>query len=724
MKWMKVEQTAPSKEGTVVLVSALLWFLTLATFLPALRNDFVNYDDPLYVTSNPHVQSGLSSEAFRWAFLSSHASNWHPVTWLSHMLDWQLFGARSWGHHLSSALLHSCNAVLLFLLWRRLTGAFWPALAVAILFGVHPLRVQSVAWVAERKDVLSGFFFLVALLAYTAYVQHKVSQAGESLGDGTQQPGVGSASAAAGASRCGSKFLCYGLALFSFALALMSKAMVVSLPVILLLLDYWPLRRLSPPQVQFLPVTMRVGQLVWSQRLWRLVLEKVPFFLLAAAVGIVTILVQQSGGAIRSLARFPVWVRLEGALVSYSAYLGKFFYPVPLAAFYPHPGSWKAGVVLGCLGLLVAIFLAAVVWRRKFPYLLAGWLWYIAMLLPVIGLVQAGGQFIADRYTYLPLIGLCIMLVFGARDLGRHYKYHRFVFAAAGAAIALACMLVSWWQIGFWADSETLFRRALAVTPDNALARLNLGVALGEKHKPGAVEQLQAALRLVPGDPDLQRTVGNAFLAIGHPEEAIAPLAESLALEPQRADAHLLLGRALEATGDLDEALGQYREAARLNPHLADARADLGVALFRKAQFQESAAEFREVLKSRPASAEAHDNLGLALAALGQGDEAMSQYRQALKLRPNSADVHNHAGLLLRQQRRLDEAILEFQKALQIDPKNVDAQVNWGVVLYNKGLTDEAIGHFEQALRLDPTHAQARKNLEALLARKSGTGNK
>ncbi len=720
-----------SSQPNEPLLCLLLFLVVLAVFLPSVRNDFVNYDDPAYVTANDHVKGGLKWEGLWWAFTSTEESNWHPVTWLSHMLDCRLFGLRSWGHHLTSVLFHTLNTVMLFWLLRSLTGALWQSLVIALLFGVHPLRVQSVVWIAERKDVLSACFFMSALLAWIRpkiqgpNFRAQAPTSGDGAVDSTGHgPNFATHSAA---SVPGSlRGLCsrwYWLTLLLFALGLMSKPSVVTLPLVLLLLDYWPLRRLQDARSVRLPLdTQAPGHRSWQRVFWGLVLEKLPFFVLAAAASAITLWVQQSGGAIRSLERLPLTLRLEGALVSYGRYLLKFFYPVNLSVFYPYPAAWLLWQVLMALLALGAISVLVVILRRKHPYLFIGWLWYLITLLPMIGLVQAGAQSMADRYTYISLIGIAIMLVHGAYDLTCRWSWHRVLLAAVSVVLLATCAGLTRWQIGFWTDSETLFRRALAVTSDNPLARLNLGVALAEKGKPGAAAELQAALALVPDDPDLQRTVGRALVVTGHPAEAVGPLQASVVAEPDRADAQLLLGRALEGAGRLEEAIIHYREAARLDPQLADAQADLGVALFRKGDFEESAARFRETLKLRPTSSEAHDNLGLALSRSGRLDEALSEFGEALRLKPSSADVHNHLGLVLRQMHRLDEAIAQFQQALTLMPTNAEAQVNWGVVLYNQGRSDEAIAHFREALRLDPNHAQARKNLETLLARKRASG--
>jgi Flp pilus assembly protein TadD len=683
---------------------SLLVLTVMVVFLPALQNDFINYDDPEYVTDNPHVQNGLTWEGIRWAFVTTAASNWHPLTWLSHMADRQFFGPKSWGHHLSSVILHALNTGLLFLVLRAMTGALWRSLLVACLFGLHPLHVQSVAWVAERKDVLSTLFWMLTLWAYGSYVTKSTLRNGPLQA----QPSA--------PRRELPRIFWYSLALGFFALGLMSKPMVVTLPFVLLLLDYWPLGRFElSPAMGSSPPSFRQRK----SALWNLTLEKIPFFVLAAAASTVTFLVQKDSGALRRLSGLSSLVaRVDNALISYCRYLGKFFYPLKLAAFYPYSGAWPAIQVAFATGLLLAVS-AAVVWLgRRRPYLLVGWLWYLGTLVPAIGLVQVGAQSIADRYTYVPLIGVLLMLVWGTYDVAGQWHYRRNALAIAGIVALLICTAITRWQIGFWKDSETLFRRALAVTPDNALARLNLGVALGEKGRPEALAELNAALRLVPDDPDLQFTVGNAMVAVGYPREAIIPLQESLAVDPRRAECHLILGKALEKTGLLDEAIFHYRQAVGLKPELIDAYNDLGLALCNKAQFGEAIDQFKQALKLDPKSPKIHNFLGFALGQAGRTDEAISEFRYAIKIKPDFAEAYSRLGVVFLIAGKFDEAIQQFRGAIALKPGYADAYVNLGVALYNKGDLDGAADQYRLALALEPSNALAQKNLELVLSKK------
>jgi Flp pilus assembly protein TadD len=634
------------------LVAAMLALVTLALYWQATHHDFINYDDDDYVTSNVHVQNGLTLESVKWAFFNPASANWHPVTMLSHMLDCQLFGLKPWGHHLTSLLLHTFNTVLVFLLLHRMTGALWRAALVAALFAWHPLHVESVVWVAERKDVLSTFFGLLTLLFYVRYAQSE-----------TQNSKL--------------KTQNYLLSLFVFALGLMSKAMLVTWPFIMLLLDYWPLQRITGDKWQ---VT----------KFLRLVREKIPFFALAAAASAVTLVVQQQGGAVMAVESFPFGERVENALISYCRYLGKMFWPTNLAVFYPHPGYWPLDEVLLAVLFLGGISVLLFVQRWRYPFLLMGWLWFVGMLMPVIGLVQVGGQAMADRYTYLPSLGLFILTIWGVYEMTRRWRYHEIALSVAGSAAIILCLGVTWRQLGHWQDSETLFRHALAVTQNNYVAHNNLGLALEKK---------------------------------GQTEEAIYQYQEAIRLTPDFAEAHNNLGIALGERGQIDEAVNQFQQALRLKPDNAEVHNNLGAIFYQKGQIDEAMSQFQEALRLTPDNLNAHNNLGNAFGTKGQTDEAISQFREVLRLAPGFAEAHNNLGIALKERGQIDEAVNQFQEALHLKPDNAEFHNNLGASLYQKGRTDEAIGQFQEALRLKPDYAQASYNLaRALEFKKSSNG--
>ncbi len=503
---------------------ALLALVTIAVYWPAMRCDFVALDDPDYVTSNVHVQSGLNPESVEWAFVNPVSSNWHPLTVLSHMLDCQLFGLKPWGHHLTSVLLHTINTILVLLLLCRLTGAVWRSVLVAALFGLHPLHVESVAWVAERKDVLSTFFCLLALWTYGRFAEQSKIQ-----GDQTKR--------------------FYGLTLVFFALGLMSKAMLVTLPCVFLLLDYWPLERFK------------------QNRAWPLVKEKIPFFVLAAVASVVTFVVQNQAGSVITVEGIPLGARVGNALISYCRYLGKFFWPTNLAVYYPHPGYWPLEKVLLAGAFLCGISLLLFVKRRRYPCLLMGWLWFGGTLVPVIGLVQVGDQSMADRYTYIPSLGLLILVIWGAFELTKRLSFQKIALSLSGAGVIIACCVLTRQQLGYWSDSEALFQHMLEVTKDNYMAYNMLGSYLGTR---------------------------------GQTDRAIGQFQESIRLKPDYADAHFNLGIALSNKGQTDEAISQYREAIRLKPDYADSHYNLGVALFKNGQFDEAMGQYQEAVRLKP----------------------------------------------------------------------------------------------------------------------------
>ncbi len=555
----------------LVLVCAGLFGLVVWTFLPAIHNEFINFDDDVYVTGNAHVQAGLSFATVSWAFSNIDASNWHPLTWLSHAADFQFFGLNPRGHHLTSVLLHAVNAVLLLLALHKLTGAFWRSLFVAAIFGLHPLRVESVAWVAERKDVLSTLFGLLALLTYADYAK-KFS---------AKNP------------KCK---IYYGLALLFFACSLMSKPMLVTLPFLLLLLDCWPLNRFRREPVK---------NLLW---------EKIPFFLLAAASCFVTFIAQKRGGAMDLLAAMPLSARCENAIVSYGRYLLHFFWPEKLSVFYPVVDHWPVKIVLACAALLAVITVGVIVARRTRPYLLAGWLWFLGTLTPVIGLVAVGEHSMADRYTYFPLTGILIIIAWSAVEFSHRWRFQTIGLSVLGAAIIVTCIFLTRQNIGYWKDSETLFRRAIAVTGDNYSAHCNLGNALmSQGHAAEALGEFQIAAKLKPGSSENLCNVGVALAGLGRMDEATAEFNLAVKSNPDNGLAHQNLGMALEQNGRLDEATREYETAIRLMPGYAPAHNSLGVAFAKQNKLDEAIEQFQMAVRLDPNLIPAQNNLKMAL---------------------------------------------------------------------------------------------------------------
>ncbi len=587
----------PASRLPIWLITTALMLVTIALFWPATRCDFINFDDNVYVTENPHVRSGLSWAGVKWAFGNTEqAVFWAPLMWLSHQLAWQLFGPDPWGHHLINILLHAANTALVLLVFQRMTGATWRSLVVAAIFGLHPLRVESVAWVTERKDVLSAFFGLLTLLFYARYTRTKATlNPLSSVALAKEDQPLGAAKRSGDGST-----LNYSLALFFFALGLMSKPMLVTWPFVLLLMDYWPLKRFAICDLRF--------------AIFRLVFEKLPFFILAAVMSVVTFVAQQRGGAVATIENIPLAARIGNALISYCRYLGNFFRPTELAVYYPRPGNWPIAEVLLAGGLLLCITVLCVVARRRYPFLLTGWLWYVGTLVPVIGLVQVGDQAMADRYTYIPSVGLLILVVWGAHELTRRWQYQATGLLLAAMAATVFCIKLTQRQLGYWRNSETLFRHALEVTQNNYFAHNNLGDALEEKGRMDeAISQFQEAIRLNPGFANVRYNLGTTLLKLGQTDAAIGQLQEAVRLNPDFAKAHYNLGHAFLRKNQIDEAIRQFQEAIRLNPDYAEAHNNLGTALGMKGQIDEAIGQFQEAIRLNPDDAKARSNLAHAL---------------------------------------------------------------------------------------------------------------
>jgi tetratricopeptide (TPR) repeat protein len=573
-----------------------LVLLVLAVHGRVVANDFVDFDDPGYVTQNFQVLQGLSWSGMRWA-ISTHAeANWHPLTWLSHMLDVELFDLASAGHHATSLLLHAANAWLLFQLLRRWTASEGAAFCAAALLGTHPLHVESVAWISERKDVLSGFFFLASLSAYTAYAQR------------------------GGIAR-------YLGSLLLFALGLCSKPMVVTLPCVLLLLDWWPLRRAMSA---------------------KLALEKLPFFLLSAASCLVTLLVQRSAGAVSAGGDFALGARVENALVSYARYLGKIFWPSGLSAFYPHRAAmgeqpWSGGVLVACAVLLVAITIACLGLCKRRAHATVGWLWFLGTLVPAIGLVQVGLQSMADRYAYIPSIGIYWTVVLLAREA----PVARRTLLALFAAVLVACSALTWRQIGFWKDSATLARRALAVTQDNWMAHQILGmVHLREGDLEQASRQFEAALAIFPGTAIAHNNLGTLKSQAGAKAEALAHFREALRIDPSFAEAHNNIASLLGEIGNAEEAEEHFRRALEIEPNHAEAHNNYAALLGNLGRVEEAIEHLEAVLRIDPLHAGAHLNLGVAYTRRGDAGKARESFEAAKRLDPDG-EVGRTASALL-----------------------------------------------------------------------------
>ncbi|HWP64826.1 MAG TPA: tetratricopeptide repeat protein [Candidatus Limnocylindria bacterium] len=592
-------------------IAALLALGTAALFSPALDADFVLYDDPEYVTDNPVVRAGLSADGVRWAFTTFHAANWHPLTWLSHMLDATLYGDAAWGHHLTSVLLHAAATALCYLVFAGWTGAVGRSLLVAALFGAHPLRVESVAWVAERKDVLAAFWWMATLLAYGAWVRRPSA-------------------------------VRYGAVLLGFACGLLAKPMVVTLPFVLLLLDAWPLCR---------PLGAR------------LVTEKLPLLVLSAAGSVVTFVAQREGGAVVPLESLGLLQRLAGAAVAYATYLWMTVWPVNLAVLYPlRPIG--APEVIGSLAVLGGVSALALRPALRAPAPAVGWLWFLGTLVPVIGLVKVGQQALADRFTYLPQVGLFVAAVWW---LGERLGARAGV--AVGALAVAAASAGTLRQLAVWQDSVTLFRHALAVTGDNPTAETNLAAAL---------------------------------LELGRLDEARPHAERAVARAPGSAEAWITFGRARIQGGDVDGARAAFETASRLDPHDARAHYNLGVVAAEQGRIADAIASYERAIAEWPTYFNAYNNLGNALAAADRLEEAEAALREAVRLDPASPSARANLAIVLERRGRSAEAIAAYRAALALAPNEPMLWFNLAAALSGTGQRAEAIEALEHALRLAP----------------------
>lgn len=649
-------------------VCVLLVVAVFLVFGQTLRHGFVNYDDDQYFYSNLHVKAGLTWSGVMWAFQTGYASNWHPLTWLSLMLDAQLFGPGAAGPHLTNVILHAASTVLLFLWLRRMTGAQWRSALVAALFAVHPLHVESVAWVSERKDVLSGLFFMLTLLMYARHVEK------------TPMPKAK---------------VFYGLALLFFALGLMSKPMLVTLPLVLLLLDFWPLKRFEYSTIS------------------RLLLEKLPFFALSAASCVATVLAQRE--AVRSMV--PLADRLGNAAVSCVTYIVQMVLPEHLAVFYPYPSSLPVWPTAGAGAWLFSMTLLAFWSARKVPFFLTGWLWYLGMLVPVIGLVQVGGQSHADRYTYLPQIGLYLILAWGVNGLTVSWRLRREWVGVAAGGMMVVLMVCAWKQTACWRDGGTLWRHALACTSGNYTAHNNLGLVLAAQGRTAeAVRHYQKALEIYPDYAEANINLGRMFLDEGRLEEAGRYFQRAIEIKPGSAEAHNDLGILLAAQGKPAGAVEQYQKAIELNPELAETYNNLAILLASQGRFAEAARQYQKTLELKPDYADAHNNFGILLARQGRFAEAMEHFQKALEIRGNTAEAHDDLGRLLVSLDQVAAAVQQYQKALELKPDYAEAHYNLGSALAQLGNLPLAIGQWEQALRIMPDNAATHDSLGLALA--------
>jgi tetratricopeptide (TPR) repeat protein len=632
----------------VLFVSLCLIVAIIIAYAQASNFDFVDFDDGSYITENSHVQEGLTVESIIWAFTAFHSANWHPLTWFSHMLDCQLYGLNPMGHHWTNVQFHIANTLLLFFIFFKMTGALWRSAFVAALFALHPLHVESVAWVSERKDVLSTFFGLLMIIAYYRYV----------------------------------KLPClknYMLVIILFSLGLMAKPMLVTFPFVLLLLDYWPLKRFklinNGAQPDGTPVFVR-------QPSFRLVLEKVPLFIMVVISSILTFLAQQSENALVPLESLSVKTRIANALISYISYVLKAVWPRNLAVYYPHPVDtlpfWQ---ICGAALLISTACIWAIRTSKKYPYIAVGLFWYLGTLLPVIGLVQVSDQAMADRYTYIPLIGLFIIVAWGVSDLLVKWHYRKIFFGVSVVIILSALTARTFSQASHWRNTITLFENAVKVTENNYRALNNLGNALVDK---------------------------------GKYDEAVLHFTEAIRINPQKTDARNNLASVLFLQGNADEAIIYYNEILNTHPQETDTRNNLANVLFSQGKPNEAIFHYNKILQTNSEYADVHCNLAYVLSTQGRFEEAELHYREALRIDPKYLKAHYNLGNILINQGKIKEAVAHFAEAIRISPDYAEAYNKIGLILFQQGKFNKAKVFFSKAIQIDPNYSETRKNLEIL----------
>jgi protein O-mannosyl-transferase len=613
-----------------IIICIFLILSTFSVYSQVQDHEFINYDDHTYITENLNVQAGLTGKSVKWAFTTFYASNWFPMTWLSHILDYQLYGLHPKGHYLTNLFLHISSVLILFIVLFRMTGALWQSGFVAAMFALHPINVQSVAWIAERKNVLSTLFWLITIWTYIRYAE---------------KPSIKR----------------YGFVFLFFALGLMSKPMLVTLPFVLLLLDYWPLGRLKLEQKRGDKKITEKHRGNKSEIL-RLVLEKIPLFLLVVLASIATIIAQKSGGALRPMDFISLSARLNNALFSYSLYLQKMIWPSGLSVFYPHPENalpfWQGFLSLSLLTLFTAVVIRL---ARRAPYLIVGWFWYLGTMFPVIGIIQVGGQAIADRYAYVPLIGIFIIIAWGLPELMAGWRYKKKALSILVGILIPALAIVTWTQVGYWKNTFTLFKHATTVVdnryPGAALIYNNLGLSLYKK-------------------------------------------------------------------GQFSDSFAQYKIATKINPSYHEPYINIGNILLEQKKAEEAIDYFKRAIAFKPDSSTAYYNLGRALAQKGEKEETISFYKKAIKIKPDFAAAHYSLGNALLAEKKVEEAISYYKMAIEFKPEYFQAHNNLGNALAQKGDIREAINHYKETVRLKPDLVSARKNLEMALLRLEKYGHK
>ena len=640
-KHVSVRSVIP-KLGVIFGICAVLAGITWLVFGQTVAHQFVTYDDPQYVYENAQVAAGLSPESVLWAFTHTVGGNWHPLTVISHMLDCQLYGLKPAGHHFTNVLLHTIAVILLFLVLRRMTGRLWQSAFVAALFAIHPLHVESVAWISARKDLLSAVFFMLTLGAYIRYV-HKLS------------------------------FTSYILVLLVFAFGLMSKPMLVTVPFVLLLLDYWPLKRFAPEAPIKLGQQRRVED---RESIRRILLEKIPLLLFSFGSCAATLFAQRH--FIDPIGHLSLMNRFSNAAVATVIYLRQLVWPFGLSVFYPHPRhSLSVLQVLAAALFLIAVTAGAFMCRRRHPYFLTGWFWFLGMVVPVSGIIQVGEQAHADRYMYLPQIGLYILVTWFVADTVSSWRHRRILLGTAMASSIALLMFPAWKQTSYWRDGRTLWTHALAVDPQNDTAHISLcDLDLRENRLDDAILHARTALEIRPDSADAHSRLGVALSASGQNEEASVHFQKALETHQIRPRVHYNIATLLLNSGHLDEAIAEFKKELQIQPGFVEAHNNLGIALTSKGELDGALAHFQKALELDTHLPKVHHNIAMILLRQGQLDQAVAHLQKELQVNPASAEAHNDLGIAWSQEGRIDQAISEWQKTLELNPGNLNAYCN------------------------------------------------
>jgi tetratricopeptide (TPR) repeat protein len=705
----------------IIIICVLLAVVILTLYWRVRGFDFTAFDDRVYVADNLHVKGGLSLEGLKWAFHLTRAgdvSYWHPLTWLSHMLDYELLGPKAGMHHLSNVLYHVLNTILLFIALRLFTGSTSKSAFVAMLFAIHPINVESVAWISERKNLLSTFFWMLTLLLYYYYVKKPSLER-------------------------------YLIVFLAFILGLLSKPMLVTLPFVLLLLDFWPMNRIRLVGENITDISKSILNMNNA----KLILEKVPLIILSFVMIVYSSRVMSNIGSYISIETVPMNLRIKNAIVSYILYIEKMFWPDNLTFFYRFPQEVPMWEVVGALTFILTITILGLKYIKKFPYIIFGWLWFIGTLIPVSGIIQAGAwPEIAERFAYIPLIGLFIIFSWGVPDLLKKLRKKEIFICIAASIIILSLSVKTWSQIGYWKDDFTLCKHALQVSKNNVAAHNNLGLAYynkGEEDKAFrqfqeaiqveplnflaylniakiyfkrnelklALENFEKSLELNPMIPITHLSYALYLTEVGRHEDALKQFNETLKLDPYSSDVQYYISLELEKMGKIDDAKSHLREALKINPKEARVHFELGKILIESGKNDEAQKEFNEVLKMKPEGITDYNALGIILLAKGKNDDAQKYFNKALKIDPKNTFALNALAECSAKKGNNDEAVKYLNESLKIESNNVYTHYKLGTILVTTGRIEEAVTQFNEALRINPDYNEAQVELGNLMQR-------